>query len=608
MRRLLAMAVVVASLVVLYVGALSTMDAGLRFYAVISTFLLAGIVVVVLGSSLLTLVYLVGFGALGRPLIGNHFPLFVCWTLLRSHRVVPTVGSRWRGLLQELRARRPSAVVLGLILAVVLLVGAWLLGAVAPWNAVSESTSPWFARTVQFTAVGLGLLIVLLSVPGLLGPQAKDAGHRVKERAWVTLPTFISIVGVAIGIWALVVVLSVMHGFESDLRDKILRTNAHIVVEPESSVGSLGDGFALQDAVRALPGIVEAHAFASGEVMMSSSTNIAVNVMVKGMSPRDLESSEQLRGRVSPGEIRWLDEPELVVSDRFRYPLGIPSEAGSPLATLPSARRATREVLPGILLGVELASSLNVDVGAEIQVISPDGDVGPTGLRPKLRAFRVVGIFTTGMYEYDQKLAYMAIDDAQRFFNLGSEWNQLEVRVASADDTAPVLAAMNRILAQHDSPLIASDWKARNRNLFSALQLERIVMFVVLGIIILVASLLIVSSLVMLVVEKARDIAILKALGASNRSVVLTFLVIGGGIGAIGSASGITMGVATCLAIDYFGFPLPREYYISELPVVLDAMEVFVVGVSAFVICVLATIYPSLEASSLRPVEGLRHG
>ncbi|MGM0576262.1 MAG: FtsX-like permease family protein [Myxococcota bacterium] len=609
MKRLLAILVALAVLAVAFAAALARAGVETRYYTLVGAQLFLVILGVVLISSLFTVLYLVVFGRGGRRWIGDRFSVFVGWTLLRSHRVVPTLGSRlrraWTGLVRTPR----GTAALRLVAGAALLGLARVLDLRDPFNAMADAMSPAFARTVQVAVALLGVALVLAALPPLIRRTSEMAALRLRARTAVTLPTFISIVSVSIGVWALIVVLSVMHGFEEDLREKILRTNAHIVIEPEDPAGVLGDPFLLEDRVDDLAGVTESLAFAWGEVMMSSSTNIAVNVVVKGADPTALARSEQVRGRIDPGSARYLDEPEKLLSDRSRYPLSAELERLDGTDDAPKrARRRGSRVMPGVLLGVELAASLNVDVGSELQIISPDGDVGPTGLRPKLRTFRVAGLVTTGMYEYDQKMAWMAIDDAQRFFNLSGDLNRVEVRLASAEETDAALVSLRQILADGFPGLVAADWKARNKSLFSALQLERIVMFVVLGFIILVASLLIVSSLVMLVVEKSRDIAILKALGASHRSVIRTFLVLGGVIGVIGSLSGVTLGVATCLAIEHLGVPLPQEYYISSLPVQLDPLEVALVGVAAFVVCLLATVYPSREAAALRPVEGLRHG
>lgn len=587
--------------VVLFTAILAQADLETRYYVLVGTQLLLVITGVVLVSSLFTVLYLVGFGRLGRKTIENRFSVFVSWTLARSHRVTPTTRTRgwiiWRALVG--RSRKQGV---RLLLGAALLGGLGLLIEVtAVWNTLADGFSGTFARSVQVALYVVGAPMLLAGVLSVLRSQ-EDVSFpwQLRIRNAVTLPTFISIVGVSIGLWALVVVLSVMHGFESDLRDKILRTNAHIVIEPEQAAGFIGDHLSLTDRLRTIDAVDEVQAFAHGEVMMASSTNIAVNVIVKGMDPGELAASEQLRGRIMPGRAAWLSSPEMMLSDRYRYPLGSHRTV--------AAQRETTAVMPGVLLGGELAASLDVQVGGEVQLISPDGDVGPTGLRPKLRTFRVAGIFRTGMYEYDQKMAYVAVTDAQRFFGMGNDVNRVELQLASAQATDAVMAAVNSELVNSGPSLTAADWRERNKSLFSALQLERFVMFIVLGFIVLVASLLIVSSLIMLIVEKARDIAVLKALGASGRRIVTVFLLIGAVIGGIGSASGITLGVATCLAIETLGVPLPQEYYISKLPVDLDWLEVALVGLSGFAVCILATVYPSREASAMKPVEGLRHG
>ena len=611
MQRLLHSGIALAFLICLVLGVNATLTPEGQFYGFVGAQLVGVILAVILVSSLFTVIYLVAFGALGRRWIESRFSLFVGWTLLRSQRVRPDARSRWRTLVWETRTQSRSQAVSRVLAGIALIIGALCLELVPAWNTVAESLSPWFARTLQLACASLGGLVVVLAAPGLIPERPTHAPiPRMRTRTAVTLPTFISIVGVSIGVWALVVVLSVMHGFESDLREKILRTNAHVVIEPADASSDLGDGYALADPIRDLPNVAETHAFVGGEVMMASGSNIAVNVMVKGMRASDLIASEQLRGRMQAGDLRWLDEPEQVPSDRLRYPppthqlldgLDAPSQGGSTEA-------ADVDLLPTVVLGVELANSLSVDVGQQVRVISPDGDIGPTGLRPKLRSYRVAGIFATGMYEYDQKLAYMAIDDAQRFFNFDAAVNQIEVRL---EDAALTQSSTAKIQAMIESSTVAAkvtDWQQRNKSLFAALQLERIVMFIVLGFIILVASLLIVSSLVMLIVEKAREIAVFKALGAADQTIVKTFLLIGSVIGAIGSASGLTLGIGTCLAIEHLGIPLPQEYYISRLPVAMDLAEVAIVGLAAFLICVLATLYPSREASALKAVEGLRHG
>jgi lipoprotein-releasing system permease protein len=295
---------------------------------------------------------------------------------------------------------------------------------------------------------------------------------------------------------------------------------------------------------------------------------------------------------VSPGDERNDELADLVESD---------------LADDIALFEASPDVLPGVLLGAELARQLNLSVGEEVQLISPDGDIGPTGLRPKLTSMRVAGVFQTGMYEYDQKLAYTALYSAQRFFDLGPDRNALEARFSDPELALSQLEPLSAKVSQFPG-LSVSTFRDRNKNLFSALALERIIMLLILGFIVFVASLLIVSSLVMLVVEKVREIAVLKALGASDGSIVRSFVNIGAFIGLFGVLSGVPLGVGTLVALIQQGLTLPREFYITELPVKLDAAEIAIFAVAAFGMCLIATLYPSKKASELTPADGLRHG
>lgn len=604
------------------------------------------IVAVVVVTSVITWIYIFLFKLFGDRIARRRIHRFLGWKLLRSQRKMVSppsvIAQSWYALLT--RRARTSALLA--IIGGAAIVANVLIGDPATFNAISEAVGPGFALALRVGLIGVGVVFLLIGMLRLmLRPPERAPVPVIWERNAVTLPTFISIVGVSIGIWALIVVLGVMHGLQSDLRDKILRTNAHVVVEPRDPDGSLGDALALEHEARGLPGVAEAYAYVHGEVMVASPTGIGVNVIIKGMSPDALEHSEQLSGFMEQGSVAWLERPETLIPDRYRFPFerrglvpdddgaatpgsppagddelkntlgdappteegdddGIPALpllAGGPLRPRPS-------LYPGILIGAELARSLGVDVGNEIQLISPDGEVGPSGLRPKLRSFRVAGIFRTGMYEYDQKLAYLLDDEAQRFFDYGRDLNRLELRLHDPEESDAVVAALGAITKARYPDVVVSDWRERNRTLFSALQLERVVMLIILAFIIIVAALLIVSSLVMLVVEKVKEIAVLKALGASDFSIVRAFMVIGSFIGIFGALAGIPLGVGTCLWLTSEGFALPREFYISSLPVRLDAMEVVMIGLAALAVCLLATLYPSYRASRLRPADGLRHG
>lgn len=616
--------------VLLFFALLADAEPATVFYAQTSAGLFVVILGVVLVASAVTTFYMLVFGKLADGLAKRRFARFIGWKFLRSQQTRETRRSRFIRSFEAL-ARRPRAhrlTLLGLGLALTL----WALAMTRPslWNSLADTVSPSFATALHGLSLILGLLFLAVSLAALLYPARREREPVLRQRSAVTLPTFISIVGVAIGLWALIVVLGVMHGLQSDLRDKILRTNAHLVLEPKEPDGVLSDPLALTAAVKKHPGVVEALPFLRGEVMMSSTASIAVNVVIKGMDPADLEASEQLAGKVVDGSIAALERPETLLSDRARHPIEFnrkrklptfiappeppPGAPGSPTEGLPDdllddvvIEDPSAEVLPGILLGAELARQLHLSVGEEVQLISPDGDIGPTGVRPKLASFRVAGVFQTGMYEYDQKLAYTALYSAQRFFDLGRDLNALEARFSDPELALEEMATLESELAAFPEVTVSS-FRDRNKNLFSALALERIIMLLILGFIVFVASLLIVSSLVMLVVEKVREIAVLKALGAADHDIVRSFVNIGAFIGLFGVLSGVPLGVGTLVALIAQGVTLPREFYITELPVKLDGPEIAIFSLAAFAMCLLATLYPSRKASQLRPADGLRHG
>lgn len=629
MIRGLTILTVLAIAVLLFFALLADAEPATVFYAQTSAGLFVVILGVVLVASAVTTFYMLVFGKLADGFAKRRFARFIGWKFLRSQQTRETRRSRLIRSFEAL-SRRPRAhllVLSGLGLSLTL----FALALTRPrlWNALADTISPAFATALHGLSLVLGLLFLAVSLAALFYPKRREREPVLRQRSAVTLPTFISIVGVAIGLWALIVVLGVMHGLQSDLRDKILRTNAHLVLEPKEPDGVLSDPLALTEAVKRHPGVVEALPFLRGEVMMSSTASIAVNVVIKGMEPSALAQSEQLAGKVVDGSIEALERPETLLSDRARHPIefkhkrrlptiipppgqddpapdavpGIPEDLLDDVATFdPSA-----EVLPGILLGAELARQLHIGVGEEVQLISPDGDIGPTGVRPKLASFRVAGVFQTGMYEYDQKLAYTALYSAQRFFDLGRDLNALEARFSDPELALEEMATLKAELAAFPE-LTVSSFRDRNKNLFSALALERIIMLLILGFIVFVASLLIVSSLVMLVVEKVREIAVLKALGAADHDIVRSFVNIGAFIGLFGVLSGVPLGVGTLVALIAQGVTLPREFYITELPVKLDGPEIALFSLAAFAMCLLATLYPSRKASQLRPADGLRHG
>jgi lipoprotein-releasing system permease protein len=456
------------------------------------------------------------------------------------------------------------------------------------------------------TLAALFAVVVTGIFPGLLFALVWSLVRDAKERRayrrgelWsrprmpaTLLMTLISIGGVAIGVWALTVVLSVMSGFEADLKRKILGHTAHGMVLTYGQ-DEFGDWKAAREKALGVKGVVGATPFLYNEVMLSTGQNLT-GAILKGVDVSTIGSVTDLPGSIQDGKLDWLVHPEK-----------LPTGAARPPDEPERPRAAPGKVLPGIVVGRELAHALRVFVGDEVNVVSPFGDLGPAGPQPKARPFRVAGIFYSGMYEYDAKFAYLDLAEAQRFFGVGDTVTGLEIKVRDVDQARAVLGRI--VYALGGWPFRAKDWGELNRSLFSALQMEKVVMAVILGFIVLVASFIIIATLVMQVLEKRREIAVLKSMGAGVPSVMKIFVAEGLVIGAVGTLFGLLLGLGTCLLVDRVGIPLdPEVYYISNLPVVIDPGQFALVALAALVLSYLATLYPATKAARLHPVDGLR--
>lgn len=419
-----------------------------------------------------------------------------------------------------------------------------------------------------------------------------------------TLFTALSIFGVFIGTAFPIVALSVMSGFETDLKTKIRGAKADVVVT-RADDQPFTDGDAVEAAVKKLAGVVASTAFIESEVMLRIGANPA-GVILRGIDPRTAGGVLDLGRSLREGKLEDLDHPERVkVPPRWSRGLGA-TALGDPRDDIPRDPDPEDRVLPVVLLGEELYSrNLHVFIGSEVEVVCPLCGVGPLGAMPKPRAFRVAGHFYSGMYEYDSKLAYISLSEAQRFLEMPGEVTGIDVRTAVPEEAEAVATAIRAVLGPSYD---VRSWQELNRGLFMALKLEKIAMFIVLTFIALVASFSVISTLIMLATEKGREIAILKAMGAGDAAVVRMFLFEGLYIGLLGLAAGVGAGVAGCLMIKWFGLPLPTDvYYISRLPIVMRAGEIATVSGIALGLCCLATIYPAYLASRMRPVDGLRY-
>ncbi|MFZ5475629.1 MAG: FtsX-like permease family protein [Myxococcota bacterium] len=420
-----------------------------------------------------------------------------------------------------------------------------------------------------------------------------------RQDVGVSLIAVLSVLGVTLGVQCLVMVLSVMAGFESDLRDKILGSNAHFVVlQYGGPIAEVDEALA---TVEATEGVTSAAPFIYTEVMLRSPYATS-GAILKGVDARrsadvtDVARDVKIGPKGAPADD---DERRAIVANLHDPEPAVAQDIGD------------TEKLPGMLLGEGLAEQLKVYPGDRVWVINPiGGGYGPFGMPvPTTKTFRVAGIFYTGMYEYDTKWTYVTIPDAQDF--LGLDWKgavtgiEARVDMERIYDVGTIAADIDRKLG---FPFFSRTWLQMNAALFSALKLEKYVMGIILAQIITVAAVGIVTNLIVMVITRAREISILKAMGASRGDIQAIFMIEGMIVGVIGTCLGLVLGLAGCALLDRYKFPLDTNvYYLDSLPVVVEAATVATIGVGALVICFVATLYPSSRAAAVDPVEGLRY-
>jgi len=392
-----------------------------------------------------------------------------------------------------------------------------------------------------------------------------------RKQAFISVITVISVVGVMMGVMALIVVLSVMNGFREDLMGKILGVNSHLVVL--SYDGAFLDYDRVSNDTSTVEGVIAATPFIYSQVMVNSQGSVSGSVL-RGIDTTTAGKVIAIDRMIKRGSLQSLD--------------------------------TLHEGLPAIIMGKELSRMLAVQPGDSVTVVSPMGKLTPVGRVPQNRKFKVTAIFDSGMYEYDATMVYVSLKEAQDFLGLDNRATGVEVRVTDVYKADQVGSAVSKKLGY---PYWAKDWKQMNRSLVSALKLEKIAMFVILIMIVLVGALNIISTLVMVVMEKNKDVAILRAMGATQKSIMTVFMVQGVLVGVVGTVVGLASGLGLChLLAKYKFIELPSDvYYISTLPVRVEMLDVVLVIAAALVISFLATLYPSWHASRLSPVESLRY-
>jgi lipoprotein-releasing system permease protein len=408
---------------------------------------------------------------------------------------------------------------------------------------------------------------------------------RARRRgAFLSLISVISLLGVTIGVATLNIVLAVMTGLEHELRDKILGMNPHVVVV--SYGGTVPGDPGIIERVRATPGVVAADRFVYGQAMLAVGRS-ASGVVVRGIEPKEAGEVVDLERHLKSGSLEALAQPQMV---------NLPPEEGG-----------GRVELGGVILGGELARQLGVATGDVVSLISPLGTPTPAGMVPRLKRFVVVGVFDSGMFDYDTTLAYLSLSDAQRFFDLKDGVSGIEVRVRDIYGARTVARAIEEALGGF--PYRARDWMEVNRNLFAALKLEKVVYGIVLALIVVVAAFNILASLTMVVKEKRRDIAILKSMGGSGASIGRIFILNGAVIGVAGTLLGNLLGLGGCWLLARYQFiELPKDVFlVTTLPVRMEPANFVVVAVVSVLMCVLAALSPARRAASLVPVEVIRY-
>ncbi|AFR26288.1 lipoprotein releasing system transmembrane protein lolC [Bartonella quintana RM-11] len=397
-----------------------------------------------------------------------------------------------------------------------------------------------------------------------------------KKHVVASVISIISLIGIMLGVFALVVVMAVMNGFRTELLNRILGMNGHLIVQTINS--GFSDYKTLIPSLESVDGVKFALPVIEGQALVQGDLQGGAGALVRGMRKQDLEKLKTVSQNIKLGSLAQFDKEE------------------------------------GVVIGSGLAEKLRLTVGSDLRIITPDGDATPFGVTPRVKAYKVTAIFEVGMSEYDSIFVFMPLYEAQMFFNLGDKVQSLELFLNDPDAVDQIKPIVEKAI---DQQVYLIDWRTRNQAFFSALQIERNVMFFILSLIVLVAALNIVSGLIMLVKDKSHDIAILRTMGAQKSTILRIFIVTGMMIGLVGTVLGLIFGVIATVNINHiqdfvswlFNVDVfnPQLYFLTKLPAQLDWRQTVMVAGMALFLSFLAALIPAWRAAKLDPVQALRY-